>query len=220
MLSTHSLKLLGLISSLVLSTLVLSSCGSSRITLEGYDDALLSGKRIFLLIPEDGDYVFSDAAAFGYSRGIAAVTVQSRVDNEFQTRLRDRLDLRLDSNLVVNYRTQPVGAIHPLKAVRDFTGLPSTWDWTKLQAAAKEGAIDYLIVLRSVTLKNFPPKDGRSMGKEEVEADFLLIDLSKKSVMTQNTVSISVNDPRQIADTYIELSKDLTSKMPFHIKEN
>ncbi|MCE2502664.1 MAG: hypothetical protein J4G05_01195 [Chlorobi bacterium] len=220
MVSTTLLRFSGIITSLILGSLFLSGCGSSRITLEGYDDALLNGKRVFLLTPSEGDYIFTSIDGFTYSRGIASITAQTRIDNEFQSRLRDRLNVTFDSNLVVNYRTQPVGVIHPLNAVTDFFAHPSSWDWTKLEAAGKEGVIDYLIVLRSVTMKNYKPKGDGAMGKEEVDADFVLIDLTRRSVMTQNNVAISVDDPRRIADTYIKLSEKLASKMPFHVKED
>ena len=208
------------VAGLLFSGFLFIGCGSGRTSIEGYDDAALSGKRLFVLTPDEGEIFFTDDGAFAFSRGIAALNARERVINEFQTQFRDRLDNLLDSNLVVTYRSQSVGAIHPLYATNDFTGEAGSWDWTTIDAARKEGAIDYLLVLQRVGFENQVPGDSVGRGKETVTVDFVLIDPVKRSVMTRNQVSASVKDPREVRDTYIKLVKELASKMPFYVKEN
>ncbi|MGE3800739.1 MAG: hypothetical protein AB7H80_06935 [Candidatus Kapaibacterium sp.] len=209
-----------IVAGIILSAGLFAGCGSSRTSIEGYSDAVLTGKRLFILMPKEGDFVLTNSEAFAYSRGIAALSSQSRVDNEFQTQFRDYLDNVLDSNLVVVYRTQPVGAIHPLDATRDFNGEIGSWNWEEIDAARKEGAIDFLLVLQKVQLENQTPSDNAGRGKESVTVNFILVDPAKRSVMTQNQVSVSLKDPREIRDTYSKLTRELASKMPFHVKEN
>ena len=215
---TSTWTLSGIVAGFLIAGSIWGGCGSSRTSVEGYTDATLTDKRLFVLTPKEGEFGITNSEAFAASRGIAPLNVQSRLDNELQTQFRDWLDNTLDSNLVVMYRAQPVGAVYPLEGKSGFSGTEGGWDWGKIDAARKEGAIDFLLVLENVSVDNTMPTEKGGRGKETMNVDFLLIDPAKKSVMTRNRVSVTVKDPREIRDTYIKLARELASKMPFHVK--
>ena len=200
----------------VCTSMFLSSCGgSNRSSVSGYTDAELNSKRIFVLLPEEGEYRLTDSAAFAWSRGIGEGGVSGRIYSEFRTNLPNQLDYRYDSNTVHNYVAQSVGATNPLDAEADFEGDPSGWDWAKIDAAMKVGAIDYLLVLSDVTVANNNPGLRADRGRETVTVTVSLIDLPNRRLVLRENVSASVDDPRIPSDTYVILARQIAEELPF-----
>ena len=201
----------------VCTSMFLSSCGgSNRSSVSGYTDAELNSKRIFVLLPEEGDYRLTDSSAFAWSRGIGEAGVAGRVYSEFRTNLPNQLDNRYDSNTVHNYAAQSVGATNPLDAEADFEGDPSGWDWAKLDAAMKLGAIDYLLVISDVAIVNNNPGLRADRGRETVTLTVSLVDLPNRRLVLRDNVSISVDDPRVPSDTYVILARQIAEELPFY----
>ena len=211
------MKRSSLVLSLALFSLLLySGCGgSSRSSVEGYEDAQLSGKRVFVLMPQEGEYALTSPANFAWSRGIGEAGADGRVSSEFRTNFASQLDARYDSNTVHNYATQSVGSTHPLSAEVDFRGEPSTWDWSRIDAARKAAAIDFLLVLTDVTIANSKSTNGGDRGREQVTARARLLDMATKGQLVDQVIEISVSDPRQPIDTYVLLARKLAQKLPF-----
>lgn len=205
---------------LLLGTALLIGCGSGKTSVEGYDNAVLNDKRIFLLLPSEGDITLVNPAAFAQSRGIGEAGASGRIATEFRTDLATALNTRLDSNTILEYGQQTVGAVVPLNPSVDLpqaaTGSTSSWNWDKVRDAARQGNIDYLIVLHSVRVENEMPKEGASRGKETVVANFSLLDPEKKTLMTGSEVRVEIKDPRKPADTYTRLAEAMAKKLPFH----
>lgn len=208
------LRLLG---GLLIGALLLSACGgSNRASVGGYTDSELNDRRVFLLMPDQGEYRLTDPEAFAWSRGIAEAGVDGRVYSEFRTNLAGELDERYDSNTVHNFAAQSVGATHPLSAENDFDGESSTWDWTKIEGAMKAGAIDYLIVLSDVVIENRNPGRARERGEETVRLVVTLVDLPNRRMLLRRNVEMSVDDPRLPSDTYVILARAIARELPFY----
>ena len=202
---------------LLLAMTVAAGCGSARrITIEGYTDAQLNGRRIALLLPAAGDVRFTNAAQFAASRGVADVSAGETVDNELRTILAEALQSRLDSNTVLNYTDQPVAGIVPMSATGDFTAAGPT-SWETVKRAAQEGNIDYLLVIRDVTVRSTPTGDAR--GDEAVSASYQLLDAAAGRTMTSGTIDFEVGAPRTPAMTYDRMALELTAKLPFVVGE-
>lgn len=196
----------------LLTAIVFAGCPSARrITVEGYDDARLSGKRVMVILPEAADVTLTDPAAYAYARGIAADGAREQLSSDLRTRFVEAIDKRLDSNTVLAYRDQPVGAMVPLDATKDFTAAgPKGWDVVK--RAGREGNIDYLIVLNGMTIRN-ASSTGR--GSESISTNYLLLDAQEAKVMTSGTVSIDVKEMQGPTDSYLALARELGAKLPF-----
>jgi len=210
----------GIMAAIVAAT-YLAGCGSARISVEGYGDAELNHKRVFLMLPASDNVALENPAAYANSRGIAEIGATERIATELQSDLQAALDGRLDSNTVLEYGSQPVGAIVPVDPAEDFpAGSDAEWNWDKAKRAAKEGNIDFLIVLHSVRLENEMPEGDGTRGKEKITATFSLLDPLNGKLMTANTVDAEVDDPRRPADTFVGLSKAMAKKLPFHVKKD
>lgn len=197
--------------------IVLESCGgSNRSSVGGYVDADLNDKRVFLLLPDEGEYRLTDSAAFAWSRGIGDAAASGRVYSEFRTNLPTQLDLRYDSNTVHNFAAQSVAATNPLDANTDFDGEPTGWDWAKIDGAMKTGAIDFLVVLSDVAIANNNPGLTADRGRETVTGTVSLIDLPNRRLLVRESVSISVDDPRVPSDTYVILARKIAEELPFY----
>ncbi len=203
------------LTALIFSATIFGGCGSSRSKVEGYDDAQLSGKRVFVLLPDEGDYMVTSPSSFAWSRGIGEAGVPGRISSEFRTMFASALDARYDSNTVHNYATQSVGSTNPLHSGTDFQGAAESWDWSKLDVVRKNAAIDFMIVVNEVTINNSSPENGGDRGEERVSARARLIDMAKRKVLVEEQVAVSVDDPRQPRDTYVLLARELARKLPF-----
>jgi hypothetical protein len=203
---------------MLLCSTLFTACSSSgsRTTVQGYSDASLNRKRVFVLLPSASEITFTDAAQFGASRGVAAASAGETFDAELRTVLINSLQDRLDSNTIFNYADQAVAGLVPLSAVRDFTATgPVSWD--NVRKARQEGAIDYLIVLRDVTVGNTAGSDAR--GNETVTTTYSLLDPSERKVMSSGTLSVDVSSPRTPPMTSERLAAALTSRLPFVVVE-
>lgn len=200
----------------------LAGCGSGRISVDGYTDADLNQKRVFVLLPKSDKIMLANPAAFAASRGVAEMTASERIGRELQSDFQVALDGRLDSNTVLEYGSQSVGATIPMDPAADFpAGAEARWDWSKAKQAAKQGNIDYLLVLHSVRVENEMPTGGeKPRGKEKITATFSLIDPLNEKLMTGATVDAEIDDPRRPVDTYVKLSKSMAKKLPFHIRQD
>ena len=196
----------------------IAGCGSGRVTIKGYDATALNDKRVFLILPAQGGIELANPADFANSRGIAEMGAAGRVEAEFRTNLAPALDALLDSNTVLEYGSQTVGAVVPMDPAADMPATPGgTWDWNKVHNAAKQGNIDYMVVLNTVRVENDAPKDGAARGKESVSLSFSLVDPVKDTVMTQNMVHVELKDPRKPIDTYKRLAEEMAKKLPFFV---
>lgn len=208
-------KLIPVLTALTIAAFLSNGCGSPRSTVEGYSDAELSGKRVFVLLPDEGEYTFTSAANFAWSRGIGEAGAAGRISSEFRTSFANALDARYDSNTVHNYATQSVGSTTPLSAETGFVGAPESWDWSVLDVARKSAAIDFLVVINDVKIDNTRPNDGGDRGRETVTMRARLVDMATRKVLADQRVSTSVSDPRQPVDTYVLLARELAQKLPF-----
>lgn len=205
---------------LLLTAVLVTGCGSGRISIDGYDDSVLSHKRVFLLLPSQNDLNIVDADAFAYSRGIAELAAPERLMGELKANLSPSLDALLDSNTVLEYSSQTVGATVPLLPKNDFkSDNPSSWNWDKIRQAAKTGNIDYLVVIREVTMANEKPADDLGRGKERIILSIMLVDPLNEKQLTYNEVEAQLKDPRRPIDTYQRIADAMTKKLPFHIKK-
>lgn len=199
------------------AALILAGCGSStRTTIEGYSDAQLNGRRVFVLLPSASDVRFSNAELFGTSRGVAGASASETLEGELRTVLVSAIQNRLDSNTVLNYAEQAVAGIVPLDATSDFTVTGPT-SWANVKRAGQEGAIDYLIVLRDVSVTNTPGSDPR--GDEAVAASYALLDVKSQKLMTSGTIGVDIGAPRTPSATHDRLAAELTAKLPFVVVE-
>jgi hypothetical protein len=200
----------------IVLALLVSSCGSSsRTTVSGYSDEMLNGKRIFVLLPKPEEIMMNNSAAYAYSRGVATDGAREMLAGEIRTQLIQALSSRLDSNTVLNYQGEAVGAMIPLSASDDFTaGTPKSWD--ALTKAAHTGNFDYMIVLNPISFSNTPSTTG-GRGGEDVEMSYSLLDLNEKKVMTTGTVTVDQSELSEPAATYNQLALELTRKLPFYV---
>ncbi len=205
---------------LLIGTAFLVGCGSGKVAVEGYDQAALNDKRVFLLLPAEGEIVLANPDVYALSRGIGEAGAPGRIATEFRTDLATALDARLDSNTVLEYGQQSVGAVVPLNPSVDMPGgataTTGSWDWDKIKNAARQGGIDYLVVVHSVRVENEAPKEGASRGKETVTVNFSLLDPEERKVMTGSEVRVELKDPRKPADTYTKLAEAMARKLPFY----
>lgn len=197
----------------LLAAIACAGCPSSRrIVVEGYDDAMLSGKRVMVILPEAADVTLTDPNAYASARGVAGESAREQLSADLRSRFVDAIDARLDSNTVLGYRDQPVGAMVPLDATKDFTAAgPKAWDVVK--RAGREGNIDYLIVLNGMTIRSTPSSTGR--GGEAINANYLLLDAQQGKTMTAGTVSVNVAQLQGPNDGYLQLARELSAKLPF-----
>jgi hypothetical protein len=186
---------------------------SSRITVDGYDDAMLNNKNIYVLLPDTSTAVLANPTAYGASRGVATDGARDMLVGELRTRLIESLDARLDSNTTLNYSSQAVGGVVPLNYTMFNNGVPKTWD--KLKQAGREGGFDYLLVLPGFKISTQPVSTGR--GSETVETGYALLDVLNEKVMTSGTVKVEVDAPAMPADVYRKLAEALSRKLPFWV---
>ncbi len=209
-------------SSLALVTLMaalLAGCGGpSRVVIEGYPEAELNRKKIVLLLPEMNDLVMNNSSVYAASRGVTTEGAREALRDELRTSLSAALGVRLDSNTVTAYRDETVSGIVTLDATDDLNaGTPKSWD--KFNDAARQGNIDFFLVITRFSVANTPPATtGAGRGDETVNATFSLLDPVKRRVMTTGAIEFTAKDPRVPADTYTRLADELTRKLPFHVK--
>ncbi|MBC8145678.1 MAG: hypothetical protein H7X80_08830 [bacterium] len=217
------MKKISFLSLVLLSAVLIAGCPSSRrIVLEGYNDAALNGKRVFVLLPTAGELRIESAPLFASSRGVDATSAGETMENELRTDLVAAIQERFDSNTVLNYAEQAVSGIVPLSARNDFNSLNASnqinpIDWPKIKSAGKEGNIDYLLVVRDVTVKNTAGSDPR--GDENVRATYSLLDIASGKVMTSGEVEARVDAPRTPNMTHARLAAKLAEKLPFVVVE-
>lgn len=196
---------------------LLAGCGSGRKAVEGYEEAALHDKRVFLLLPAEGQVALANPGAFAYSRGIGEAGAPGRIATELRTELPAAMDAYYTSNTFLDYGSQTVGAVVPLNPTTDLPrGASATWNWDKVREAAKQGNIDYLLVIHSVRVENELPDEGDARGKETVTTTFSLIDPAEQKVMTSDEVRVQIKDPRKPADTYTRTAEAMSKKLPFY----
>jgi hypothetical protein len=211
-----SLSLLLFASVLTSVALLAAGCGSSsRTTIEGYSDDMLSNRRVAVLFPAASEITFSNVDALAASRGVDPAGAPEAFHGELRTQLVDKLDVALDSNTVLDYGSLPVAGSIPLSAESDFA-IGSAPNWEKLRRSGREGNLDYLVVVNRMTVSNTPSSSG-GRGDESVKASYTLVDLSRSKVMTGGTVDFTVSDPRTPSHTWQRLVEKLTPKLPFVI---
>lgn len=187
---------------------------SSRITVEGYTDAMLSGKRIAVVLPGASELTLSNPEILAASRGVDASGVREAFQGEFRTQLVDALGQRLDSNTVMEYSEQAISGSVPISSQTDITAnAPASWE--KFRRAGREGNLDYMLLLNGVTVSNTVSSSG-GRGDERLQGSFVLLDLSRQAVVTSGTVDFNVKDPRSPGHTWDRLATELSQKLPFH----
>ena len=196
---------------------LLAACGSNRTAVKGYDDAMLNGHRIFVVTPLPEQVTMNNPDQFAAARGVAGATAREMLGNEFRTMLVPAMNQRLDSNTTFSYSEEPIGSMVAINAASDFTNAGPT-SWENITRAAREGSIDYMVVLRAITINNtVGGESGR--GDEAVSGQFLLLDPKNKRVMTAGEFDIEVKDPRKIETTWQMVAADLAKQMPFWVRE-
>jgi len=209
----HSVLVLLRIAAVLFVAVLLGGCpsSSSRTTIEGYSDQMLSRKRIMVLAPEGADVTLGDAAAYAASRGVVAEGAREQLAIDFRTRLTPAIASRLDSNTVLYYQDQSVSGLVPLNATSDFNGAePNSWD--EVKRARREGNIDFLIVLNRMSINNSGGGDGS--GTESIETSYSLLDLQGGKVVTSGRLSVPVGPANAVA-SYDRFARELTAKLPF-----
>ena len=203
---------------LTLIALLIAGCSSAtRTTVEGYTDQQLSGKRVVLLLPDAADVRIPDSSSYAFARGTVAESAREQLAIDFRTRLIPALDLRLDSNTVLNYAEQPVSGNVALNARTDFpNGAPKAWD--VLKRAGREGNIDFMIVLNNMQVRTIRSTNGS--GSETIEADYILLDLQDAKAMTSGHVTANIDGAADPGATYRLLAQQLAAKFPFHVDED
>lgn len=201
---------------LAVIAVLVSACGSSRrIVIEGYNDAALNGKRLFLLLPKASEVRFTNAALFAESRGVATPAAGETIENELRTDLTAAIQEQFDSNDVFNYADQVVAGMVPLGDA-EFTGATPK-SWTSLTRAGREGNIDFLLVIRELSVANTSSSDPR--GNEVVNLKYSLLDIANEKVMTSGDLSVDIDAPRTPAMTHVRIASALSSKLPFVVVE-
>lgn len=192
-----------------------TGCGSSsRMTIEGYSDDMLSNRRVAVLFPGPTDITFTNLDALAASRGVDPAGAREDFHGELRTQLVDLLDATLDSNTVLDYTGMPVFGSIPLSAESDFS--TATPNWEKLRRAGREGNLDYMVVVNHMNVSNTPSSSG-GRGDESVKASYSLLDLTRSKVMTGGTIDFTVSDPRTPSTTWERLVEKLTPKLPFMV---
>lgn len=197
-------------------TMLLAGCSSSkRTTVDGYTDAMLTGKRVALLVPDVGDVKLESASNYAAARGTTGEAAREQLSSDLRAYLVPALDAELDSNIVLNYKDEPMGAQQPLSATTDFTSSgPVSWDL--VDKAARAGNLDYLVVVRSMTIQGTSANTAR--GSETINAEYLLLDLPGKKVMAHGQVSASVQKINSPGETYTLLAQQLSGRLPFIVR--
>jgi hypothetical protein len=176
---------------------------------------MLNGKRVLVLVPDAADVSLTNPAAYAYARGGVADAAGEQLNNDLNTRIASSLGSYLDSNTVLSYKNQPVGGIIPLSAKTDFTQTDAV-DWDKVKRAGREGNVDYLVVLRSMQIDNTASTSG-GRGGEAIKAHYILIDAQRGKTMTNGDVSVNVKEMNGPADSYQQLARELSSRLPFTV---
>lgn len=204
------------LSSALLLTLLLAGCGGSRITLEGYNDAMLSNKTVVIVLPPNDLVTLDNPDAYAEARGSSGAVGRELLLGDLQTALPAALITRFDSNAVASYASLPVSGSFPIHPVNDFDGNePKFWD--KMKSLGREGKIEYLVVMKRIDVTAAPSSSG-GRGREGANADFVLLDLNRGRVMTSGSVSVSQQEVEMPETLYQRLAKELSSKLPFHIR--
>lgn len=165
-----------------------------------------------VLTPASADVRLSNQASYAASRGVATESALEQLGNDFRTRLVPAIGKRLDSNTVLHYGDQAVAGIVPLNATTDFNGSePKSWE--TLKRAAREGNIDFLIVLNGMSINTSAASDGSA--SESMEGSYSLLDVQDGKMMTSGKVSVSTG-PANTATIYDQLAGKLASELPFH----
>lgn len=200
-----------------LFAVLLSACGSSkRTTIKGYDDSMLNGRRIFVVTPSPEQVTMNNPDQFAAARGVAGATAREMLGNEFRTMLIPAMNQQLDSNTTYSYSEEPVGRMVVLNAISDFNNSGPV-DWENVSRAAREGNIDYMIVLRNIKINNTGGgESGR--GDESASGDFLLLDAQNKKVMATGDFDVEVKDPRKLETTWQLVAAEISKQMPFWVE--
>jgi len=200
----------------LLGAVVVVGCGGSRgITIEGYDQRALDGKRIALLYPAPSDCVIERPELFAAARGVAVVSASDMLDNELRMMLSSALDAQLDSNEVTPYDAQPAGQVVPISLVADFSeGRPVSWE--KLARGAREGNIDFMIAVTSFTVHS---QENEHRGREGATIAYVLVDPIKAVVMTRGELILPLVDMITPHETYHRIATELARVLPFRIAD-
>lgn len=195
------------------AVLTLAGCsGARRTTIEGYSDDMLNGKRVMVVLPDAADVVLGDPNAYAAGRGAAAESAREQLRNDMRLYFVPEIDRRTDSNTVLVYNDQPVGAMVPLNAVRDFpNGTPSSWD--NVAKAGREGNLDYLIVLNNLDIKTV--LEGTTRASEAANATFVLLDIERSKVMAKGRVSVSMDPMGGPGGIYTLMAEKIIEQLPF-----
>jgi hypothetical protein len=206
----------GVVGAAVMALIAVGCGSSSRTAVSGYTDQMLNGKRIFVLLPKGEELLMNNSEAYASSRGVAQAGAREMLYGELRSELLTAFDHRFDSNTILSYHDQPVGAMVALSSTDDFNnGVPKSWD--RITEAGRNGNIDYLLVLNHFSMSN--TKSASGLGPETAETDFALLDVMEKKVMTTGSASVSLDDPRQPSQTYKQLAEAISRKLPFNVPE-
>jgi hypothetical protein len=199
---------------IAVAAIAFAGCPSARrITVEGYSDDMLNGKRVLVLVPEAADVKLTDPAGYAFIRGVATPSAQEQLQSDLQVRIATALGSLLDSNTVLSYSGQPIGGIVPLNAKTDFTTTgPASWD--AIKRAGREGNVDYLIVLNGMTINSVGTASGDS-GSEEITAHYYVLDAQRGKTVTSGDVSSEVKMPFTAAESFQHFAEELAGRMPF-----
>jgi len=193
--------------------LAISGCSSGgRVTIDGYDDAMLNGAKIVVILPDAEGRTLTNPDAFSAARGVAPVSAAEVLENELRQFLVPSIDVEYDSNTVVSYGDQPIGQMIPVSTSTDFVaGTPVAWD--KLARAAREGNFDYIIAVTSVIVDTRP---NQLRGTEGIRIDYALLDPARSRVMSRGEVDLAPVDLIAPPETYHRLVPALVARLPFH----
>ncbi len=197
----------------LLLVVVLMGCGSSaRTAVEGYTDAMIDGRPVAIVIPEGADMALANPSDYAWSRGVAASGANGMFHDEIRRLLAPALDERLDSNSVVLYSDVPASAAAPVMEV----DVQKPVNWSALQSAARVAKVEFIIAIPSMHVDNMRPS-GPGRGTEHVSLEYRLLDPTRSRVMASGQIDFEVGDPRVPADTYDELARRLSSRLPFRV---
>ncbi len=203
--------------SFALPLALIAGCGGSRgIVVDGYGPELLNGKRVVMILPQPADIKLTDPAAFAAARGVAPVSAVDMVENEIRTTLNPFVDQALDSNEVSLYVELPAGQMVPLSATADMSeSAPRSWE--KFARGARQGGIDYMIVVTSMTIDS---KMNEQRGEEGATVTYSLLDPIRSRVMTTGTFTLDRVPLMAPPEAYRRISDALVNRLPFHIRES
>jgi len=209
----HSSRLVPLA---LLAALVVVGCGGSRITVDGYNDAMLSNRQVVIALPSPELITLDNSDAYAGARGSAGVVGRELLEGDLAHALPAALGRRFDSNAVTIYSLLPVSGSFPIHPVNDFDGNePKFWD--KMKTLGREGRFDYLIVMKRIDVTAAPSSSGR--GREGASAEFVLFDLNRGRTMTSGSVSVSQGEIETPETLYTRLADAMARKLPFHVHD-